>query len=268
MFLFQKEKKLHPKDLTLSSVSSYKGKIFIKLGLYLIFFSFLLWVLFFFPIILHEVKYLFRDRSEKKVILQKALLNGSTKELADKNSIIPVDEAFGIVIPKINANAPVIPNVDPFDPQIYQKALTKGVAHAEGTVFPGQIGNSFIFSHSSTNFLEAQKYNSVFYLISKLQKGDDFYMLYNGTKYRYVVEKVKVVNASDIEFITNPLIYQSFENNLEEMQEPSFLDQIIPRAEKLDKDPNGKSFVTLMTCWPAGTDLKRLIVVGKLENKL
>src|SRR5687768_8091733 len=45
-------------------------------------------------------------------------------------------EGFQISIPKINANAPVIPNVDPFNEIEYKKSLENGVAHAKGTVMP------------------------------------------------------------------------------------------------------------------------------------
>src|SRR3989339_451702 len=60
----------------------------------------------------------------------------------------PVDQEFGIVVPKIGANSKVIANVDPYNSKVYQRALTQGVAHAAGTVLPGEIGNSFLFSHS------------------------------------------------------------------------------------------------------------------------
>src|SRR5690348_13674845 len=58
--------------------------------------------------------------------------------------IVPVDKDFGIVIPKLGANAHVIANVDPFNSKDYQYALTRGVAHARGTSVPGSMGNVFL----------------------------------------------------------------------------------------------------------------------------
>ena len=43
----------------------------------------------------------------------------------------PVSPNFGIMIPKLAINSAVIKDVDPFDPTIYQSALSLGVAHAK-----------------------------------------------------------------------------------------------------------------------------------------
>ena len=82
--------------------------------------------------------------------------------------IIPVDQNFSLVIPKINANTRVIVNVDPFSSQIYQQALTQGVAHAKNTSTPDKNGNTFIFAHSAGNWYQANQFNAVFYLLNKL----------------------------------------------------------------------------------------------------
>lgn len=143
--------------------------------------------------------------------------------------IKPVDKSFGIVIPKIGANAKIIPNVNPYNSFDYQLALTKGVAHARGTAIPSQTGNTFLFSHSSVNLLEASRYNSVFYLLSKLNKNDEIYIFYQNVKYKYKVKEAKIVDAKDV-FYLNP------KSNVKTL--------------------------TLMTCWPAGTTLKRLLVIA------
>lgn len=143
--------------------------------------------------------------------------------------IKPIDKTFGIVIPKIGANARIIANVDPYNANIYQVALTKGVAQAMGTALPNQIGNMFLFSHSSANLLEATRYNSIFYLLSKLQKGDEIEIFYKNVKYKYLVSGAKIVDAKDISYLN-------------------------PKSDI--------KTLTLMTCWPAGTDLKRLLVVA------
>jgi LPXTG-site transpeptidase (sortase) family protein len=143
------------------------------------------------------------------------------------NEINPVDKSFGIIIPKIGANARVIPDVDPFDSSVYQVALAKGVAQAKGTARPDQIGNMFLFSHSSANLLEANRYNSVFYLLSKLEKNDEIYIYYKNLKYKYIVSGKKLVDAKDISYL-NP-------------------------ASKV------KSLI-LMTCWPPGTNFERLLI--------
>lgn len=150
-----------------------------------------------------------------------------------QTTIQPVDSTLGIVIPKIGANARIISSVDPYDSAIYQQALTKGVAHAAGTVLPGDIGSSFLFSHSSANLLEARTYNSVFYLLSKLSNGDDILIYRNGKEIRYTVQEKKLVEATDTSYLHRTIDYPE---------------------------------IVLMTCWPAGTDLKRLIIVATIAR--
>jgi len=143
--------------------------------------------------------------------------------------ITPADPEFSIVIPKINANAKIIKNVDPFDSKIYQSALTKGVAHAKNTATPDQSGNTFIFAHSAGNWYQANQFNAVFYLLNKLEAGDEIIVYYQSKKYNYVVNDSKLIKGSE-------LIY---------------MDNIINQKQ-----------LTLMTCWPPGTTLKRLIIIA------
>lgn len=147
--------------------------------------------------------------------------------------IIPVDQNFSLVIPKINANTRVIVNVDPFSSQIYQQALTLGVAHASTSDTPDKSGNVFIFAHSAGNWYQANQYNAVFYLLNKLKRDDKIFVYYKNKKYSYSVTEVKTVNSQQTDY--------------------------------LDRD-FGNQQLTLMTCWPPGTTLKRLLVTATLEK--
>lgn len=148
--------------------------------------------------------------------------------------IRPVDEEFGIVIPKIGANAKVVANVDWKDGAVYQRALTQGVAHAAGTAVPGQPGNIFVFAHSGIDFYEAVRYNAVFYLLNKLEPGDEITLTYQRQKFLYRVTEQKIVAPEDISYLTG--------------------------------DP-ARETLTLMTCWPAGTTLRRLVVVAERVDR-
>lgn len=184
------------------------GVSFIGVGL-------LLFILTFFPVIKEEIRY---DVSRLGAKQRSAPLQ-------------PVHPQFGIVIPKIGANAAIVPNVDPYDSTIYQQALTKGVAHAKGSVFPGRKGNVFLFSHSSVDFYQALRFNSVFYLLNKLEPGDQI----------------------DIYFETKKFIYTVFESKLVDPKDVSYL-----------KEKTNQPMLTLMTCWPPGTTFKRLIIRANL----
>lgn len=177
----------------------------------------------FYPVVWVEFGYRFRGPGTKVAILREATSSASV--------LYPVDEDFGIVIPKIEANAKVIANVDPFDSRVYQSALTRGVAQAKGSALPDSpTGNVFIFSHSSANFYEATMFNSVFYLLDKLEKDDEIDLFYKKEKYAYKVTTKKIVPATEVSYLSGK---------------------------------STKKTVTLMTCWPAGTSFKRLIVVAE-----
>ncbi len=188
-------------------------KLFIGIGLILV--SIFILVGTFFPIIKEEAVY-----------------NWSTKN-QNIEETKPIDEDFGIVIPKINANAKVIKNVDPFDPKKYQFALSQGVAHASGSSLPDDDGNVFIFSHSSNDFFQATRYNSVFYLLSKLEVGDEVRLYYEKELFTYHVTTKKVVSPDEIQYL---------------------------------QSKKGDNKLTLMTCWPPGTSIKRLVVESERQR--
>jgi LPXTG-site transpeptidase (sortase) family protein len=148
-------------------------------------------------------------------------------------SIAPVNTDFSLVIPKIDLSAYVTIDVNAADYSDYSKALTKGAAHAKGTVYPGQDGNSYIFAHSSLNFWDIARYNSVFTLLRKMEVGDLIAVFYKGQRYDYYVTEKKVVSPSQIDLLT-------------------------PMAQ-------GKQ-LTLQTCDPPGLNLNRLVVIAKIRN--
>lgn len=141
--------------------------------------------------------------------------------------LVPQDTQFGIVIPKIGANAKVLPNIDAGNEKIYLAALNQGVAHALGTAFPGEGGHIFLFAHSTDYFWNVGTYNAIFYLLNKLEKNDEINIFYQGQRYLYRVIGKKIVSPSQVEYLTSK---------------------------------TNKEFLTLQTCWPPGTTLKRLLV--------
>jgi len=144
--------------------------------------------------------------------------------------LLGVDSYFSIVIPKINAKSKIIPNVDTSDEVSYNKALRDGVAHAKGTFFPGQGKNVYLFAHSTDTPLNIARYNAVFYLLRKLEIGDEIIVFFADQKYVYQVTEKKVTDAKDTSWLMES-----------------------DRGEEL----------VLQTCYPPGTTLKRLIVVAK-----
>lgn len=138
----------------------------------------------------------------------------------------PVDSTFSIVIPKLGINELVIADVDPFNYSDYMKALEQGVAQASGSYTPDIGKTTYLFAHSSDNPFSITRYNTSFYLLSRLAPGDKIYLYYQGQEYVYQMDSNQVVSPNQVEYLTK----------LNEHQ------------------------LILQTCTPIGTALNRLLV--------
>ena len=136
-----------------------------------------------------------------------------------------------LIIPKLKISAPIIFSASASPRQI-KKDLKKGVVHYPDTARPGEKGNVFIIGHSSNYFWRAGDYDQVFALLDKLKNGDLISVYYRGKKYDYSVFEIFQVKPQEIWIM----------------------------------DSANEPIITLMTCWPVGTNLRRLAVRGKLVN--
>lgn len=151
-----------------------------------------------------------------------------------EQEIAPPDADFSIVIPKIGASSKVYPNIDPSDENSFLPVLKTGVAHAQGTFFPGAPGNTYLFAHSTDNFWDVGRYNAIFYLLKDLEPGDEIAVFYGGERHNYFVSEKKVVDASEVSHITEAA--------------------------------TGNEQLILQTCWPPGTTWKRLLIFARPRN--
>lgn len=149
--------------------------------------------------------------------------------------ITPVDTEFSIIIPKINLNAEIFPEIDASNPEKYLPVLRKGVAHSQGSAYPDEEeGNVFLFGHSTDTFYNIGRYNAVFFLINKLRPGDEIDIFYKDKRYIYETVEAQIVEPDGI---------------------GSYLEKF-----------RGQRTLTLQTCYPPGTTLKRLLVIGKARD--
>lgn len=216
--------------------------LFRTIGNFLILISLLLILKTFGPALYQETIYLIRtSRGAKTIVatpnksadttpIQKppnafvALLN---KFNTNEEVLTPPDTQFSIIIPKIGATSKVVSNVNSADYNEYIASLKEGVAHTRGTAFPGDGGHIYLFAHSTDSIFNIGLYNAVFYLLYKLEQNDSIYIFYQGKKYAYKVIDKKIVDPSEVSYLTRQ---------------------------------SNKEFLTMQTCWPPGTTLKRLLV--------
>ncbi len=157
------------------------------------------------------------------------------KQIPDLNlNIAPSDNR--LIIPRIDQNIPVVRvsseslikrDWNALEGEM-QEALKGGVVHYPGTSLPGQTGNIVITGHSSYFPWDPGRFKDVFALLHKAIEGDEIIIYYEQDKYVYTINEIKVVLPEDIEV--------------------------------LKQTPQDK--LTLITCTPVGTNLKRLIVTA------
>ncbi len=140
---------------------------------------------------------------------------------------LPQINDSSMVVPSIDVSTPIIWNV-PNTSEATLSNLKNGVIHIQGTALPGEKGNVFISGHSSNYPWVKSDFNNVFALLNKVVVGDVIHLKYQQKDYIYKVSEIKIVKPNDSSV----------------MQSTS------------------SSILSLMTCTPVGTNLKRLVVIA------
>lgn len=142
----------------------------------------------------------------------------------------PKSQDFGLIIPKLNINTPILADVNGYNEKEYYLKLANGVAHFKGTAKPSDSkGNIFIFGHSGFLKNAIGDYKEIFKNLDQLNKEESIIVWYKGEKKTYKVVENKVVKDDDLSVL----------------------------------EPTKDLTLTLMTCWPPGTIAKRRVVVAK-----
>ncbi|MDD3679664.1 MAG: sortase [Candidatus Shapirobacteria bacterium] len=110
--------------------------------------------------------------------------------------------------------------------------LSKNLIQYGGTAYPGDFGNAVIFGHSVLpQFFNPKDYMTIFSLLPTLEYGDEIMVDFDGVRYRYQIEEMIEVKPEDLS-----ILEQKFDD----------------------------SYISMVTCVPPGTYLRRLVVRARL----
>lgn len=131
---------------------------------------------------------------------------------------------YNISIPKLKIEDAVV--------EVGGTDLKKSLIQYEGTVYPGQFGNTVIYGHSVLpQFYNPKNYHTIFATLPTLKNKDEILVDFDGIRYRYQVVEMVEVKPTDIS-----VLEQRYDD----------------------------SYISLITCVPPGTYLRRLVVRAKL----
>lgn len=118
--------------------------------------------------------------------------------------------------------------------QVNGTNLETSPIHYPGSALPGRVGNTVILGHSALPYLYLFKSPlAIFNPLLKTKIGDEVVVDFNGFKYTYKISQINEVSPNQIEVLSQPA---------------------------------NRRQLTLITCVPLGTYLRRLVVIGDLIN--
>lgn len=117
------------------------------------------------------------------------------------------------------------------DKGTYEQELYQWVVKYPSTPIPSQGGNTFLFGHSSFYRRKDNPYGTVFRRLPELKEGDRISIVRNGKQYDYEMIARHIVSPSKVNAIYNKYV-----------------------------DGN---YLTLMGCYPIGSDAERILIIAK-----
>lgn len=152
--------------------------------------------------------------------------NWFVADSSDNNQLFSNDNnsTYLISIPKLKIKDAVV--------TIGSMDLKKSLIQYPQTALPGQLGNSVVFGHSVLpQFFSPSNYLTIFSTLYKLKQGDEIIIDYDSVQYKYIIDEMFEVKPTDL----------------------SVLEQRFDQKN-----------LTLITCSPPGTYLRRLIIKASL----
>jgi len=133
---------------------------------------------------------------------------------------------YQISIPKLKIDAASV--------EVGSLDLKKSLIQYPQTALPGQFGSPVIFGHSVLpQFFNPKSYLTIFSTLYKLKQSDDILINFDGIEYKYLVEEMYEVLPTDLS-----VLEQRFDGR----------------------------YLTLITCTPPGTYLRRLVIKARIVD--
>ncbi len=142
-------------------------------------------------------------------------------------------------IPAIGVSAPIIWSHAVTEKDVLNE-LEKGIVHVAGTPVPSMRGNSYITGHSSYYSWSKSSFKDILRDVHKLKIGDE------------IIFDTKLSNGKNMK-----IIYTVKQAGI----------VVLANDDRLFTDSEGYE-VTLATCWPIGTNLKRMMIKAELKKPL
>jgi len=137
-----------------------------------------------------------------------------------------------IMIPEINITAPLVTAPAGTDAAKLKKMLDCGAVAYPDSVQFGGVGQTIVLGHSAPPGWPEIKHDTIFSRIAELSFGSKIVAVYNDKTYTY----------------------SAVEN------------RIIEKGGDIPKLADADSALVLVTCWPPGRDLKRMVVQANLVS--
>lgn len=133
-------------------------------------------------------------------------------------------------VPKIRVSAPLVIARDSSQENL-DKALDRGVVIFPNSALPNEAGQTIILGHSAPPNWPKINYDGIFSQINELEEKDEIILYFNNQKYTYsVIQKT-----------------------------------ILEKGEEIsdDSETSGNTLL-LISCWPPGKNIKRIIIESTL----
>lgn len=151
------------------------------------------------------------------------------------NTVPPVNR---LIVPSLWLDVPIVTTENmqaiDFTKADFDEELNEWIVKYPTTPAPGEEGNTLLFGHTSYVVWKTNPYGTIFKDLPKLKDSTLIQILRKGNLYEYKVVDLFIVNPKQV-----PAQYMTYQTA-------------------------GGSYITLMWCYPLGTDNKRIMVVAKL----